>query len=110
MSRSRGCSGPTRHERARAGRRHPRTARRAAPAVERGARRGDRHGAEPARCLDPAAVPGPRAMSARELVADTRALLAARLRLSSEELDEVIGMVLSRLDVSIPRLFRAHAQ
>jgi len=51
-----------------------------------------------------------RVARAREaLVDDTRALLAARLRLSSEELDEVIGMVLSRLDVSIPRLFRAHA-
>lgn len=39
------------------------------------------------------------------LVDGTRALLAARLQLASEELDEVIGMVLSRLDVSIPRLF-----
>jgi RNA polymerase sigma-70 factor (ECF subfamily) len=47
---------------------------------------------------------------AREALVDgTRALVAARLRLSSEELDEVIGMVLSRLDVSIPRLFAAHA-
>ena len=47
---------------------------------------------------------------AREALVDgTRALVAVRLRLSSEELDEVIGMVLSRLDVSIPRLFRAHA-
>jgi RNA polymerase sigma-70 factor (ECF subfamily) len=41
------------------------------------------------------------------LVDGTRARLAARLQLSGEELDEVIGMVLSRLDVSIPRLFRA---
>ena len=49
-----------------------------------------------------------RVVRAREaLVAATRALLAARLQLSSEELDEVIGMVLSRLDVSIPRLFQA---
>jgi RNA polymerase sigma-70 factor (ECF subfamily) len=49
-----------------------------------------------------------RVVRAREaLVAGTRALLAARLQLSSEELDEVIGMVLSRLDVSIPRLFQA---
>ena len=52
-----------------------------------------------------------RVARAREaLVEETRALLAARLRLSNEDLDEVIGMVLSRLDVSIPRLFRAHAQ
>jgi RNA polymerase sigma-70 factor (ECF subfamily) len=50
-----------------------------------------------------------RVVRAREtLVAHTRTLLAARLQLSSEELDEVIGMVLSRLDVSIPRLFQAH--
>lgn len=46
-----------------------------------------------------------RVVRAREaLVGATRALLAARLALSNEELDEVIGMVLSRLDVSIPRL------
>jgi len=44
------------------------------------------------------------------LVDDTRALLAARLQLSSEELDDVIGMVLSRLDVSIPRLLQAHPE
>ena len=51
-----------------------------------------------------------RVARAREaLVDETRALLAARLRLSNEDLDEVIGMVLSRLDVSIPRLLRAHA-
>jgi len=50
-----------------------------------------------------------RLIRAREaLVADTRALLAARLQLSSEELDDVIGMVLSRLDVSLPGLFGAH--
>jgi RNA polymerase sigma-70 factor (ECF subfamily) len=50
-----------------------------------------------------------RVVRAREaLVADTRALLAVRLQLSNEDLDEVIGMVLSRLDVSIPRLFQAH--
>jgi RNA polymerase sigma-70 factor, ECF subfamily len=50
-----------------------------------------------------------RVARAREtLVERTRGLLIARLRLSSEELDEVIGMVLSRLDVSIPRLFGAH--
>jgi RNA polymerase sigma-70 factor (ECF subfamily) len=49
-----------------------------------------------------------RVVRAREaLVAGTRALLAVRLRLVSEELDEVIGMVLSRLDVSLPRLFQA---
>lgn len=51
-----------------------------------------------------------RVVRAREaLVERTRALLAARLGLASEELDEVIGMVLSRLDVSIPRLFVAGA-
>ena len=50
-----------------------------------------------------------RVARAREtLVERTRGLLIARLRLASEELDEVIGMVLSRLDVSIPRLFGAH--
>jgi RNA polymerase sigma-70 factor (ECF subfamily) len=49
-----------------------------------------------------------RVVRAREaLVGETRALLAARLRLSGEELDEVIGMVLSRLDVSIPKLLAA---
>ena len=49
-----------------------------------------------------------RVVRAREaLVAGTRALLAARLQLASEELDEVIGMVLSRLDVSLPALFQA---
>jgi RNA polymerase sigma-70 factor, ECF subfamily len=51
-----------------------------------------------------------RVVRAREtLVGDTRALLASRLQLSSEELDEVIGMVISRLDVSIPRLLAARA-
>ncbi len=40
---------------------------------------------------------------------DVRALLAARLQLPRDELDGVIGMVLSRLDVSIPRLLRADA-
>lgn len=44
------------------------------------------------------------------LVDETRALLATRLPLEGEELDEVIGMVLSRLDVSIPRLLQAHAR
>ncbi|HSS02995.1 MAG TPA: hypothetical protein VLM79_38300 [Kofleriaceae bacterium] len=49
-----------------------------------------------------------RVVRAREaLVAGTRALLAARLHLASDELDEVIGMVLSRLDVSLPALFQA---
>jgi RNA polymerase sigma-70 factor (ECF subfamily) len=49
-----------------------------------------------------------RLVRAREaLVAETRALLVSRLGISNEELDEVIGMVLSRLDVSIPQLFRA---
>ncbi|HEX7839363.1 MAG TPA: sigma-70 family RNA polymerase sigma factor [Kofleriaceae bacterium] len=42
-------------------------------------------------------------------VDDTRALLAARLELPAAELDEVIGLVLSRLDVSIPRLLQGHA-
>lgn len=37
-------------------------------------------------------------------VDDVRALLAARLQLPHDELDDVIGMVLSRLDVSIPKL------
>jgi RNA polymerase sigma-70 factor (ECF subfamily) len=51
-----------------------------------------------------------RVVRAREtLVGETRALLATRLRLSGEELDEVIGMVLSRLDVSIPRLLASRA-
>jgi len=46
-----------------------------------------------------------RVVRAREaLVGETRALLVTRLQLSDEELDEVIGMVLSRLDVSIPKL------
>jgi len=36
-----------------------------------------------------------------------RALLAARLQVPGDELDGVIGLVLSRLDVSIPRLLRA---
>jgi len=49
-----------------------------------------------------------RVVRAREaLVAETRALLAVRLQLPGEELDEVIGMVLSRLDVSLTELFRA---
>ena len=42
-------------------------------------------------------------------VDDVRALLAARLQVARDELDDVIGMVMSRLDVSIPRLLRAHA-
>lgn len=47
-----------------------------------------------------------RVVRAREtLVTETRALLTARLQLSNDELDEVIGMVMSRLDVSIPGLF-----
>jgi RNA polymerase sigma-70 factor, ECF subfamily len=41
------------------------------------------------------------------LVDQTRALLASRLGLASDELDEVIAMVLSRLDVSIPKLLHA---
>jgi RNA polymerase sigma-70 factor (ECF subfamily) len=46
-----------------------------------------------------------RVARARETyLGEIRALLAARLRLSSEELDGVIGMVLSRLDVSISKL------
>jgi RNA polymerase sigma-70 factor, ECF subfamily len=50
-----------------------------------------------------------RVARAREaLVERTRGLLTARLGLAPEELDEVIGMVLSRLDVSIPRLFAVH--
>lgn len=39
-----------------------------------------------------------------ELVAGTRRELAARLRLGPDELDEVIGLVMSRLDVSIGKL------
>jgi len=42
-------------------------------------------------------------------VDDVRALLAARLQVARDELDDVIGMVMSRLDVSIPRLLQAHA-
>jgi RNA polymerase sigma-70 factor (ECF subfamily) len=46
-----------------------------------------------------------RVARAREAyVGDVRAVLATRLRLPPGELDDVIGMVLSRLDVSIPRL------
>jgi RNA polymerase sigma-70 factor, ECF subfamily len=42
---------------------------------------------------------------ARErLAADTRAELARRLALAPEELDEVIGLVMSRLDVSLGQL------
>jgi RNA polymerase sigma-70 factor (ECF subfamily) len=42
---------------------------------------------------------------ARErLVADTRAELACRLALDPDELDEVIGLAMSRLDVSLGRL------
>jgi RNA polymerase sigma-70 factor (ECF subfamily) len=49
-----------------------------------------------------------RLVRAREaLVSDTRALLVTRLRISHDELDEVIGMVISRLDVSMPALFQA---
>jgi RNA polymerase sigma-70 factor, ECF subfamily len=52
-----------------------------------------------------------RVVRAREaLVSDTRTLLTARLQLADEELDEVIGMVLSRLDVSIPRLLAPRAR
>jgi RNA polymerase sigma-70 factor (ECF subfamily) len=40
---------------------------------------------------------------------DVRGLLATRLQLRSDELDEVVGLVLSRLDVSIPRLLSARA-
>jgi len=46
-----------------------------------------------------------RIAKAREgLVAGTRRELAARLRLADHELDEVIGLVMSRLDVSIGQL------
>jgi RNA polymerase sigma-70 factor, ECF subfamily len=48
-----------------------------------------------------------RVVRAREaLIGATRGLLAARLELAPEELDDVIGMVMSRLDVSIPRLLQ----
>jgi RNA polymerase sigma-70 factor, ECF subfamily len=48
-----------------------------------------------------------RVARARELlVHQTRALLAVRLGLASDELDQVIAMVLSQLDVSIPKLLR----
>jgi RNA polymerase sigma-70 factor (ECF subfamily) len=47
------------------------------------------------------------ARARQTLVDETRALLVTRLRLAPEELDEVIGMVLSRLDVSIPMLLQA---
>jgi RNA polymerase sigma-70 factor (ECF subfamily) len=48
-----------------------------------------------------------RVARAREAyLADVRGLLADRLRLSRDELDGVIGMVLSRLDVSISRLLQ----
>jgi IS30 family transposase len=49
-----------------------------------------------------------RLVRAREaLVSETRSLLMARLRISQDDLDEVIGMVISRLDVSMPALFQA---
>jgi RNA polymerase sigma-70 factor, ECF subfamily len=48
-----------------------------------------------------------RVVRARDtLVDETRALLVVRLHLPVEELDEVIGMVLSRLDLSLPRLLQ----
>ncbi len=48
-----------------------------------------------------------RVARAREAyLADVRGLLAARLGLARDELDGVIGMVLSRLDVSISRLLQ----
>ena len=51
-----------------------------------------------------------RVVRAREaLVGATRALIAIRLGLAERELDEVIGMVMSRLDVSIPRLLEVPA-
>jgi RNA polymerase sigma-70 factor (ECF subfamily) len=57
-----------------------------------------------------------RATAARRLarareayVDDIRGLLAARLRLSRDDLDGVIGLVLSRLDVSISRVLQAGA-
>ena len=39
-----------------------------------------------------------------QLVADTRRLLVDKLRISPAELDEVLGLVMSRLDVSISKL------
>lgn len=44
------------------------------------------------------------ARAREQLVADTRRLLAARLRLEPHELDEVLGLVISRLDMSIGKL------
>lgn len=45
-----------------------------------------------------------------DLVATTRELLANRLQLSPEELDEVMGLVMSRLDVSMTSLFGDRAR
>jgi RNA polymerase sigma-70 factor (ECF subfamily) len=42
-------------------------------------------------------------------VDDVRARLAVRLGLAHDELDDIIGMVLSRLDVSFPTLLQDHA-
>jgi RNA polymerase sigma-70 factor, ECF subfamily len=43
-------------------------------------------------------------------VDDVRGLLADRLQLPRDELDDVIGLVLSRLEVSIPRLLQARRE
>jgi len=44
------------------------------------------------------------ARAREQLVAETRRELAARLKLADDELDEVLGLVMSRLDVSIAKL------
>ena len=44
------------------------------------------------------------AKAREQLVAETRKVLARKLQLDPEELDEVIGLVMSRLDVSIGKL------
>lgn len=49
------------------------------------------------------------ARAKEQLVAETRRQLAARLRLDEAELDDVIGLVMSRLDVSIAKLLATRA-
>jgi RNA polymerase sigma-70 factor, ECF subfamily len=50
------------------------------------------------------------ARAKEQLVAETRRHLALKLRLEEHELDDVIGLVMSRLDVSIAKLLATRAQ
>jgi RNA polymerase sigma-70 factor (ECF subfamily) len=49
------------------------------------------------------------ARAKEQLVAETRRQLAAKLKLDERELDDVIGLVMSRLDVSIGKLLQTRA-